>query len=121
MHSNTWTSLTKKQGSYSAGALPPFCTSVSAPPNYVRSLFFGSDPGRTSVAWTEVGGALLGTHFYTFQAQETQDVPLAIPPEAIARLYCHAMVSMIPDEALPDLVDNLRDLELQLLKPKEQV
>lgn len=62
---------------------------------------------------------MLGAHLYTFRAQETQDSPQVIPPEVVARLYCHAMVSAMPDQALPDLVENLHDLELQFLKPAQ--
>jgi len=56
-----------------------------------------------------------GSHLFTFPAQETQDSPRAIPPELLARLYCHAVVSALPYEALPDLVDDLRDLESRFL------
>jgi len=60
---------------------------------------------------------MFGAHFFTFQAQETQGSPQAIPPNIVARLYCHAMVSALPDEALPDLAEELRDLETQFLEP----
>lgn len=72
--------------------------------------------------WTEFAGRMLGAHLYTFQAQETQDSPQPIPPEVIARVYCHAVVSTLPEGALPELVEELRDLELQFLSvpPLEQ-
>lgn len=60
-------------------------------------------------------GGVRGSHLFTFPAQETQDSPRAVPPELLARLYCHAIVSALPYEALPDLVDDLRDLEAQFL------
>jgi hypothetical protein len=62
---------------------------------------------------------MFGAHLYTFQAQTTQDSPQTIPPELLTRLYCHAMVSVMPDEALPELVESLRDLELQFLTPTQ--
>ena len=64
---------------------------------------------------------MLGRHVFTFRAQETQGSPQPIPPEFLARLYCHAVVSAVPYEALPDLVETLRDLESQFLKPAPQV
>lgn len=33
------------------------------------------------------------------------------------RLYCHAMVSMLPSEALSELLEDLRDLESQFGSP----
>jgi hypothetical protein len=64
---------------------------------------------------------LRGAHLFTFPAQETQDSPQAVPPELLARLYCHAIVSALPYEALPDLVDELRDMEVQFLTPARAV
>lgn len=60
-------------------------------------------------------GGVRGSHLFTFPAQETQDSPRAVPPELLARLYCHAIVSALPYEALPELVDDLRDLEAQFV------
>lgn len=66
-------------------------------------------------------GGVRGAHLFTFPAQETQDSPQAVPPELLARLYCHAIVSALPYEALPDLVDDLRDMEAQFLTPGQVV
>ncbi len=66
-------------------------------------------------------GGVRGAHLFTFPAQETQDSPRVVPPELLARLYCHAIVSALPYEALPDLVDDLRDLETQFLIPAQLV
>ena len=66
-------------------------------------------------------GGVRGAHLFTFPAQETQDSPQAVPPELLARLYCHAIVSALPYEALPALVDDLRDLEAQFLIPAQVV
>ena len=115
MLSNTSTRSTEKPESSSAGALRPYSTSSLGLPNYVRWLFFGAERGKTSVAWTEFAEGTVGAHLYTFSAQETQDAPQPIPPEVIARVYCHAVVSSLPEEALPELVDELRDLELEFL------
>ena len=60
-------------------------------------------------------GGIRGSHLFTFPAQETQDSPQVVPPELLARLYCHAIVSALPYEALPDLVEDLRDLETRFL------
>jgi hypothetical protein len=62
---------------------------------------------------------MIGAHLYTFQAQETQDSPQVIPPELLTRVYCHVMISMMPNEVLPELVEGLRDLENQFLKPTQ--
>ena len=62
-----------------------------------------------------------GAHLYTFAAQETQDSPRAVPPEMLARLYCHAIVSALPYEALPEVVDDLRDLENRFLISSQTV
>lgn len=64
-------------------------------------------------------GGIRGSHLFTFPAQETQDSPQVVPPELLARLYCHAIVSALPYEALPDLVDDLRDLETRFLTQAE--
>ncbi len=64
-------------------------------------------------------GGVRGAHLFTFPAQETQDSPRAIPPELLARLYCHAIVSALPYEALPELVDDLRDAEARFLTPDQ--
>jgi len=55
---------------------------------------------------------------YTFQAQETQGTPQAAPIDAIERFYCHALISALPEEALPDLIETLHDLEIQFLGPR---
>jgi hypothetical protein len=63
-----------------------------------------------SIGWTSIVGEAMGAHVYTFKAQETQGVVMQPPPELLARVYCHAMVSALPKEALPELVDDLHDL-----------
>lgn len=115
MSSNIWTRSIEKPATSSVGASLPYCTKVSTLPEYARSLFFGLERGRTSVTWTEFFGEALGTHSFSFRAQETQDAPQSIPAEAIVRLYCHAMVSLLPNGALPELLEDLRDLETQFV------
>ncbi len=66
-------------------------------------------------------GGVRGAHLFTFPAQETQDSPRAIPPEMLARLYCHAVLSALPYEALPELVDEFRDLEARFLTSAQVV
>ncbi len=116
MRSNVWTHSIEKWENFSAGALRLYCRNASDLQNYTRSPFFRSELGVTSIGWTEVSEQTFGAHIFTFPAQETQDTPEAIPPELFARLYCHAVVSALPYEALPELVEDLRDLEVQFLK-----
>jgi hypothetical protein len=74
-----------------------------------------------AIGWTERTGETVGAHLFTFPAQETQGAPQPVAPELVARLYCHAVVSALPNEALAELVETLRDLESQFLKPTPQV
>jgi hypothetical protein len=121
MPSNIWTHLTKKQGGFFAGALPLSYTRDWGLLGCANLSFHCSNLDATSIGWTESVWEGFGTHVFTFRAQETQDAPQPIPPEFVARLYCHAVISAAPYEALPDLVETLRDLESQFLKPAAQV
>ena len=69
----------------------------------------------TSIGWTAVAGEAFGAHVYTFRAQETQGAGILQTPELLARLYCHYLVSVLPNEALPDLTEELTDFSSQYL------
>src|SRR6266851_3295274 len=120
MPSNIWTRSTEKQVDCSAGALLRYYTSISERLNSTNTSLYVWGPDVTSIGWTVKTGGVRGSHLFTFPAQETQDSPRAVPPELLARLYCHAIVSALPYEALPDLVDDLRDLEAQFLMPAQE-
>ncbi|SRR6266849_8185129 len=117
MPSTIWTRSTEKQVDCSAGSLLRYYTSISERLNCANTSLYVWGPDVTSVGWTVKTGGVRGSHLFTFAAQETQDSPQAIPPELLARLYCHAIVSALPYESLPDLVDDLRDLETRFLIP----
>ena|SRR6266568_1598481 len=121
MPSNIWTRSTEKQADCSAGALLRYYTSISERLNCSNTSLYVWGPDVTSIGWTVKTGGVRGAHLFTFPAQETQDSPQAVPPELLARLYCHAIVSALPYEALPDLVDDLRDLETRFLIPTQAV
>src|SRR5258708_28207141 len=121
MPSNIWTRSTEKLADCSAGALLRYYTSISERLRCTNPSLYVWGPDVTSIGWTVKTGGVRGAHLFTFPAQETQDSPQAVPPELLARLYCHAIVSALPYEALPDLVDDLRDLETQFLTPAQAV
>src|SRR5258707_15584417 len=119
MPSTIWTRSTEKQVDCSAGSLLRYYTSISERLNCNNTSLYIWGPDITSVGWTVKTGGIRGAHLFTFPAQETQDSPRAIPPELLARLYCHAIVSALPYEALPELVDDLRDVEARFLAPAQ--
>jgi len=71
----------------------------------------------TSIGWTSVCGESVGSHVYTFPAQQTQGTALRPSPEVVARLFCHYLVTLLPNAAIPELVDELDDLRGKYLKP----
>jgi hypothetical protein len=74
----------------------------------------------TSIGWTTVSGETVGSHMFTFPAQKTQGTALLPNPELLARMFCHFVVSALPNEALPELVDELGDLRSEYLKPMRE-
>lgn len=74
----------------------------------------------TSVGWTTIAGQTIGSHVYTFGGQETQGATMQPSPELLARLYFLFIVSALPDEALPELADDLSDLGSRYLKPARE-
>ncbi len=119
MPSAIWTRSTEKQVNSSAGALLRYYTSISERLNCGNTSHYVWGPDVTSIGWTVKTGGIRGSHLFTFPAQETQDSPQIVPPELLARLYCHAIVSALPYEALSDLVEDLRDLETRFLTPTQ--
>jgi hypothetical protein len=89
----------------------------SDPLIYPSGPFFSFASGMTSIGWTSVCGESMGSHVYTFPAQQTQGTALRPSPEVLARLFCHYLVTLLPNEALPELVDDLDDLRGKYLKP----
>jgi hypothetical protein len=71
----------------------------------------------TSIGWTSVSGATVGSHILTFRAQETQGATSVPTAEFLTKVYCHAIVSTLPDEALPELAEDLADLHTKYFKP----
>jgi hypothetical protein len=73
----------------------------------------------TSIGWTSVSGETVGSHVLTFRAQGTQGATVQPSAEFVARAYCHAIISTLPDEALPELTEDLTDLAGRYLRPSK--
>jgi hypothetical protein len=111
-----WTFTTAKPEGYFVGLQLPPCTSDLDQRIYPSGPFFNFDCGLTSVGWTTVANEGVGSHVYTFRGQATQGAPTLPSAELLARLYCLFIVSVLPNEALPELADELGDLGSRHMK-----
>src|SRR5437879_4302691 len=99
------TLTTGKPEDFFDGSQPLRFTSDSAPLTCPSGPYFSFAGGMTSIGWTTVSGETVGSHMFTFPAQKTQGTTLLPNPELLARMFCHFVVSALPNEALPELVD----------------
>lgn len=117
MPSNYWTLTTAKPEGYFVGSPHQLYTNALSPLSCPEGQFFSFGGGMTSIGWTSVSGETVGSHVLTFRAQETQSATLVPSPEFLTRVYCHAVISALPDESLPELAEDLSDLRAKYLIP----
>ena len=121
MSSTYWTLSTGRPGDYSAGTLRTDSTrrwspalSIDLPAN------LGGSPTVT-IAWSQDLQTGRLAHIVTFEAQETQGIPKLDLRQVVRRVICHLLVATLPDEALPEVCDALRDLYLFYSAPPLQL
>ena len=79
--------------------------------------FYSFASGMTSIGWTSVCGETVGSHVYAFPAQKTQGTASFPSKELLARVFCHFIISALPEEALPELAEDLNDIGCRYLRP----
>ena len=107
MPSQNWTNLIEKNETFSDGALVTTSTEQWNRGTLIPKAI--ADEAITRISWKEENEEF-GTFVFSSQFTQGADIKSTIPRYILNRILCHIIISRMPDEGLPELIDAAKNV-----------